>query len=734
MTTSRLDLGRDEIADIEAWCGEPLVWEGDEGNADHLEQALDSRRFRGQALAQARMERSLGLDRPSPDWRRRYGFALGLMRIAAIDPPQLADGTILGEHQAEVVEGTAAAMVARAERPGDYPAPADDPGAAWRVWIEHATGAGKSVTAAALVDAQRVGATLILTHRSNLVTQFIDELTSRGYGHRLREFGDPDVETTPGAVSIATYQLFAQRWLDVDPDTYDLIVCDEVHTSLGDVTSNALQAFEETPMVGMTATGKLIAKDVSSLFPEQVSQFDLNDAAELNVISPLRAVRIPAAVHLDTLAGVKVRGGDFDTEELAALLDRDPLNYACARLYRETFGDLSGIVYAAGVDHAERLAVAFVAAGVPAAAVSGRTPKRELARVLEDFDAGRLQVLINAQLLAEGWNCPRVTVCLQLAPTASRRIYQQRIGRVTRRAPGKEAGIVVDFVDPAYRNDGKVITLHALLDEDVYRAGELVTRPGTPAAEPAAISYPDELVPVAADPARRARALESVWHRATLTSMRTEDQRTWARAAGANAPSTGQLRQILSRLGAIDDSLLVDACAAAAEHNTRPDVRAQALDNLAAHRSQAAFDALVDLAGRTDNPVHARQLSARALQAAAAGAPAGHEQVLALARAEQAVYERIARTDPALRNVTLPVSGSDEMTIARLLRAVQIAPPEQAAAILAILPVSSPRMNAEIAAAAQERFAASASLVRALTAHRDPRRRGTGDEVVYSAR
>jgi len=86
-------------------------------------------------------------------------------------------------------------------------------------------------------------------------------------------------------------------------------------------------------------------------------------------------------------------------------------------------------------------------------------------------------VLCNAQLLAEGWNSPRATICMHLAPTASRRIYQQRVGRVTRRAPGKEAGLVIDFVHPATTHDETIVTLHSLLDRDVYRGGAIVVGP-----------------------------------------------------------------------------------------------------------------------------------------------------------------------------------------------------------------------------------------------------------------
>src|ERR1700734_1251210 len=62
---------------------------------------------------------------------------------------------------------------------------ADDPGAARRFWFEHATGAGQTVAAGGFVEASRTGGGLILTHRRNLVDQFIGELKDRGYRERL---------------------------------------------------------------------------------------------------------------------------------------------------------------------------------------------------------------------------------------------------------------------------------------------------------------------------------------------------------------------------------------------------------------------------------------------------------------------------------------------------------------------------------------------------------------------
>ena len=90
-------------------------------------------------------------------------------------------------------------------------------------------------------------------------------------------------------------------------------------------------------------------------------------------------------------------------------------------------------------------------------------------------------------LLAEGWNSPRATVCMHLAPTASKRVYQQRIGRIMRTHPRKEAGIVVDFTPKAATHNERVVSLHSLLDADFYREGARVTpapAPARPAPRP----------------------------------------------------------------------------------------------------------------------------------------------------------------------------------------------------------------------------------------------------------
>src|SRR5207249_542632 len=88
---------------------------------------------------------------------------------------------------------------------------------------------------------------------------------------------------------------------------------------------------------------------------------------------------------------------------------------AAASLYRDRFDSTPGIVYAAGVEHAYNLAQEFRAAGLKAEAVSGKTPPVKLAEILAGYERGEIDILINAMLLAEGWNSPRATQALPRA-------------------------------------------------------------------------------------------------------------------------------------------------------------------------------------------------------------------------------------------------------------------------------------------------------------------------------
>jgi ribonuclease E len=622
----------EDVARVAAFTREPFPTEGED-----LALLAPGTPHRA-ALDGALAELNAGAKVPSVAWRRQWSLLLGLERLLAQDEPHLADGAVLSAHQVDALSGTLTALLAEAQRNGngngyasdgqlelasagmpgeedldeDEPEePQDwdgadgdgqlaeqpeDPNAGKRFWFEHATGAGKTVAALGFVEASRTGGVLILTHRRNLVDQFNGELRDRGYRDRISRpllHGD---DAANGPVTVETYQWFVRNAGRIS-DAYTIVICDEAHTALGEKTSAAIRAWSGPIFIGMTATGALIARHVTDLFPTQTSRFDLAQAARRGVIAPLRCVRIPPGPGVRTIAKVPLRRGEvdteFDQEMLAELLDQLPFNLAVADLYKTRFSGVPGVVYAAGVRHAYNVAQAFRDVGLKAQAVSGETPKRQLAQILARYERGDVDVLVNAQLLAEGWNSPRATVCMHLAPTASKRIYQQRVGRVTRRHPGKEAGIVVDFVHPATKHDDPVVTLHSLLDRDVYRGGAIVVGP-VRRGRGRRLRVERRVLPVTADENRRIEVFERELWRIAVEHLDYGEQVQWAALAGARVAPAGwrRARAMLhfDQGGELKRTFLLTAI----ERNKNPQLRLRALQEIAAGRDAEAFDRALD--------------------------------------------------------------------------------------------------------------------------------------------
>src|SRR6478609_9109591 len=347
----------EEIERASAFAREPFLPEGEDATS-----ALAPGTPRRRALDAALVELEAGAKVPSPHWRRQWSLLLGLDRILSEDEPKLVDGTVLSAHQVDALSGTLTALLADRLKTGDAAAPSlieeapvavlapvgipgeeddeededepeepqdwderestsdedvaeapEDPNAGKRFWFEHATGAGKTVAAVGFVEASRTGGVLILTHRRNLVDQFNGELTDRGYKKRLAPALLGHADTANGPVTVETYQWFVRNAGNIS-DAYSIVICDEAHTALGEKTSAAIRAWTGPVFVGMTATGALIARHVTDLFPTQTSRFDLAQAARRGVISPLRCVRIPAGPGVRTIAKVPLRRGEVDTE------------------------------------------------------------------------------------------------------------------------------------------------------------------------------------------------------------------------------------------------------------------------------------------------------------------------------------------------------------------------------------------------------------------------------------
>ena len=64
--------------------------------------------------------------------------------------------------------------------------------------------------------------------------------------------------------------------------------------------------------------------------------------------------------------------------------------------------------------------------------VTGATPKKERAQILQDFKDGKIKYLLNCEVLTTGFDAPNIDMILVVRPTMSKSLHVQILGRSCR--------------------------------------------------------------------------------------------------------------------------------------------------------------------------------------------------------------------------------------------------------------------------------------------------------------
>jgi DNA repair protein RadD len=103
------------------------------------------------------------------------------------------------------------------------------------------------------------------------------------------------------------------------------------------------------------------------------------------------------------------------------------------------------LFFCAGVEHAYNIRDILKSSGIHAETVTGKTPKNERERILDDFKQGKIKALTNANILTTGFDYPDVDLIAMLRPTMSPGLYVQMAGRGLRPKTHTNHCLVLDF-------------------------------------------------------------------------------------------------------------------------------------------------------------------------------------------------------------------------------------------------------------------------------------------------
>jgi superfamily II DNA or RNA helicase len=387
--------------------------------------------------------------------------------------------------------------------------------------IVMATGTGKTVVFSDLRESMKdllPGKVLVFAHREELVDQAVATLSAANPGLKVgKEMADHWADTdcdilvscvaSIGRNGSTRLQRFGE---------FDIVICDEAHHSIADSYMNVfeitgvLKPGTNKLLVGFTATPK--RKNLTRKEKKQVTTLDDEDIISLKSVYrkivfsypirkakyikegwlvPIRGFRLKTATDL---SDVKTTAGDYQQDQLSHTVNTDVRNKEIVKFWLEHGEGRQTVVFTVDIRHAKDLAAVFQANGVKAEAVWGVDPERK--SKLERHQRKEITILLNAQVLTEGYDDWRVSCVVPAAPTKNPSKYTQEIGRGTRLQKGtgnlldalaagtvleKKDCLVLDVVDNSKRCS--LVTFPSLLGlnpdmdlhgEDVMKAVEML--------------------------------------------------------------------------------------------------------------------------------------------------------------------------------------------------------------------------------------------------------------------
>ncbi|WP_394825050.1 DEAD/DEAH box helicase family protein [Pendulispora albinea] len=322
-----------------------------------------------------------------------------------------------------------------------------------RVLIVAPTGAGKTVIASwiitlAIALGKRV---LFLAHRRELIFQAVRKLVAIGVPTDAVSFIMANERHVPlddrravlrnptAPVQVASVDTLRNRPKPVA----DLVFIDEAHRSLANTYVGICAHYERAAILGLTATPyRADGKGLGTMYDELVVVASPQQLIDDGFLVAPAVFTVPRA-SLPDLSDVRLKGGDYDEEQLAQAVDKVGLVGDLVEHWQRHAGDRRTVAFAVNVQHSRHIVERFRAVGIAAEHLDGTTPAADRDAILRRLDRGETRIVSNCAVLTEGWDQPAVKCAILARPTKSTGLYLQCAGRILRPWNGEKA-IILD--------------------------------------------------------------------------------------------------------------------------------------------------------------------------------------------------------------------------------------------------------------------------------------------------
>lgn len=266
---------------------------------------------------------------------------------------------------------------------------------------------------------------------------------------------------------------YLEKWIKVNKNNICIVV-DEAHHAIAKIYRNIINLVEKHSdewirVIGLTATPTRTAEKEQGLL-KKVFNDGICYSVDLNTLITEGILARPVFLERETCIGIKKelstkelefikRSGSLPEEiakEITLNKERNNLIVSEYTKNKDKYGKT--LIFAINIDHAIALNALFKEKGIKSEFVvsslkdintKATISNEENALKIKDFRGGKLDVLINVNILTEGTDIPNVQTVFLTRQTTSSILLNQMIGRGLRgvNAGGTDKAYIVSFID-----------------------------------------------------------------------------------------------------------------------------------------------------------------------------------------------------------------------------------------------------------------------------------------------
>lgn len=220
----------------------------------------------------------------------------------------------------------------------------------------------------------------------------------------------------------------------------DLLIIDEAHKAVFDKLFPLLN--KKTVVIGVTATPYRQGKQ------ESLDKYYI-DLVEVTTVKKLIDDEYLAqptyyGMPID-LQGVKMKGGDYDSESLAQMYSTRQVYKGVAQQYIKYAKGKKAILFASNIASSKEVCAELQAYGIPTMHIDASCEPLVRRNVLKWYKETPDAVLCNVGILTTGFDEPTTQCIILYRATKSLTLYLQMCGRGARVAENKDGFTILDF-------------------------------------------------------------------------------------------------------------------------------------------------------------------------------------------------------------------------------------------------------------------------------------------------